>query len=297
MSTAMRWLKQAGKQSGRIAALALVGGFLAATMVRMSPGFGTDEDDLALSLSAETHQALRARRLAESNVARFYLYYAAGVARGDFGFSRSLNRPVGELLRERLPETLRSVGWGAGGGFAAGLALALATVFWPTRAGDLAAGAGSALFLSTPAAVLALLLLWMGANARWAIAALVFAQVYRYARNLLAEMSAAPHVLAARARGISAGRILWAHVVAPCAPQLCAVAGVCATLAFGASIPVEAVCDVPGIGQLAWKAALGRDLPLLATITVLLAALTMTVNAAADLLIAALAHGGEAGAA
>ncbi len=289
----MRWLKQVAKRSGRIAALTLLGGFLAATMVRMSPGFGTDEEDLALSLSAESHEALRARRMEQGNVARFYLHYAAGVGRGDFGFSRSLNRPVAELLRERLPETLKSVGWGAAGGFAAGLALALATVFWPTRMGDVAAGAGSAFFLSTPAAVLGLLLLWTGVNARWAIAALVFAQVYRYARNLLAEMSMAPHVAAARARGISAGRILWAHVAAPCAPELCALAGVCATLAFGAAIPVEAVCDVPGIGQLAWKAALGRDLPLLVTITVLLAVLTMTVNAAADLCIAALAHGGE----
>ena len=35
-------------------------------------------------------------------------------------------------------------------------------------------------------------------------------------------------------------------------------------LAFGVLIPIEAICDVPGIGQLTWKAAIARDLPLLA---------------------------------
>jgi ABC-type dipeptide/oligopeptide/nickel transport system permease component len=39
--------------------------------------------------------------------------------------------------------------------------------------------------------------------------------------------------------------------------------GVSLVLAFGSAIPVEALCDVAGVGQLAWRAALGRDLPLL----------------------------------
>jgi peptide/nickel transport system permease protein len=80
---------------------------------------------------------------------------------------------------------------------------------------------------------------------------------------------------------------LISHIVRPAAPQLVAAAGISATLAFGASIPVEAICDTPGIGQLVWKAALGRDLPLLVTITVLVALMTMTMNAAADVVIAA----------
>jgi ABC-type dipeptide/oligopeptide/nickel transport system permease component len=78
-----------------------------------------------------------------------------------------------------------------------------------------------------------------------------------------------------------------AHVVRPVGPQLFAVAGISASLAFGASIPVEVICDVPGIGQLVWKAALGRDLPLLVTITMLVCLMTMVVNAAADLFITA----------
>lgn len=274
-------------QARRILLLALLGGLLGATMVRLSPGFGTDEQDLSLTLSDQSREALRAERMADANIARFYLHYLAGLVRGDFGFSRSLNRPVAELLKERLPETLRSVAYGMAGGIACGLALAILTVFWRARLGDLLAGAWSGLFLSVPAAVLALLFLWTGANGKWAIVLLVFPHVYRYAKNLLVDNMASPHVLAACARGVSRTRILLAHVIRPVGPQLCAVAGISASLAFGASIPVEVICDVPGIGQLVWKAALGRDLPLLVTITILVSLMTMVVNAAADLLIAA----------
>jgi len=35
------------------------------------------------------------------------------------------------------------------------------------------------------------------------------------------------------------------------------MAGVTVSLAFSAAIPIEAVCDIPGVGQLAWQAALG----------------------------------------
>ena len=61
--------------------------------------------------------------------------------------------------------------------------------------------------------------------------------------------------------------ILFAHVFAPSAPQLAALAGISVSLAFGASIPIEVISDTPGVGQLAWKAAMDRDLPLLVNIT------------------------------
>jgi len=85
---------------------------------------------------------------------------------------------------------------------------------------------------------------------------------------------------------LSSWRILWAHVFTPAAPQLAALAGISVSLAFGASIPIEVVSDTPGIGQLAWRAALDRDLPLLVTITLLVALMTVAVNSVADLALA-----------
>ena len=279
------------RQMRRILLTVLLGGLLGATLVRLGPGFGVDERELDSRLSAESQQAIRADRARDNNIVWFYVRYLAGLPRGDFGFSRSLNRPVSELLKERLPLTLVSLGYGVFGGVAIGLAMALLTVWWRAPGAEIVPAILSGLFLAAPAAVIALVFLWIGPGipnaSRWAIALVVFPQVYRYAKNQLAAMSQSPHVLAARAKGLSSWRVLWAHILTPSAPQLAALAGISVSLAFGASIPIEVISDTPGIGQLAWRAAMDRDLPLLVTITVFVALMTLVVNSLADLGLAA----------
>jgi peptide/nickel transport system permease protein len=271
----------------RILLTVVLGGLLGATLVRLGPGFGVDERELDSRLSASSLQAIRAERARDNNIASFYLRYLLGVAHGDFGFSRSLNRPVSQLLKERLPLTLASLGYGALGGVSIGLTLALLTVWWRAPGSGVVPALLSGLCLATPAALIALLFLWMGAPSRWAIALVVFPHVYRYAKNQLVAISQSPHVVAAQAKGLSGWRVLWAHIFTPAAPQLAALAGISVSLAFGASIPIEVICDTPGIGQLAWRAAIDRDLPLLVTITVLVALMTMLVNSLADVALAA----------
>jgi peptide/nickel transport system permease protein len=80
-------------------------------------------------------------------------------------------------------------------------------------------------------------------------------------------------------------RILAWHVLPVAGPQLIALAGVTISLALGASIPVESLCGLPGIGQLAWQAALSRDLPLLVNLTVLVTLVTLLANSGADVMI------------
>jgi peptide/nickel transport system permease protein len=263
------------------------GGLLGATLVRMGPGFGIDEREMDNRLNSESRQAIRSERASENNIAVFYFRYLSGVAHGDFGFSRSLNRPVSQLLKERLPLTLVSLAYGVLGGASIGLMLALLTVWWRAPGSDVLPAVFSGICLALPAAVIALIFLWMGAGGRWAIALVVFPHVYRYAKNLLVATYQSPHVLAAQAKGLTGVRVLFAHVFTPAAPQLAALAGISVSLAFGASIPIEVICDTPGVGQLAWQAALDRDLPLLVTITVLVALMTLVVNSVADLALAA----------
>ena len=268
----------------------LLGSLLGATLVRLGPGFGVDERELDSRLSAESQRAIRVERAKDNNIALFYVRYLAGFVRGDFGFSRSLNRPVAELLKERMPLTLASLGFGVFTGASVGLALALLTVWWRAPGADLVPALLSGLCLAAPAAVIGLVLLWMGpwigAAVRWAIALVVFPHVFRYAKNQLVATSQMPHVVAAQAKGLSSWRILWAHIFTPAAPQLAALAGISVSLAFGAAIPIEVICDSPGVGQLAWRAAMDRDLPLLVTITVLVALMTLLVNSLADLALA-----------
>jgi peptide/nickel transport system permease protein len=132
--------------------------------------------------------------------------------------------------------------------------------------------------------VLALLSVLWNLPGALAIALIIFPRDYRYTRNLLDKAYSLPHIITARAKGVSQARILLWHVVPVVGPQLLALAGVSVSLALGAAIPVEALCGLPGIGQLAWQAALARDLPLLMNITVVVTLVTLLANSSADVI-------------
>ncbi len=255
--------------------------------MRLSPGFGSDARELDSRLRTESIQSIRDAHEAERDLLPFYGRYVGGLLRGDLGYSHTLGRPISELFRERLPTTLATVAAGLAGGWVLALTGAVAVVISRSRAIDLFMAGASGLFLCLPSAVLALLFLFTGGPAKLAVAFVVFPKIFQYTRNLLVESSERPHILGARARGLGASRIFWRHVVPPAAPQILALAGVSVNVALGASIPIEVICDSPGMGQLAWQAALARDMPLLVGLTLVVTALTLIANSASDLAIAA----------
>jgi peptide/nickel transport system permease protein len=134
------------------------------------------------------------------------------------------------------------------------------------------------MLLSIPSALLAVLCLLARLPPHVAIAAAVFPRVFPVAEDELRAATGAPHVVFGRAKGLSATRIFLAHIVPGTLPPLFALVGVSIVFAIGVSIPIEALLDFPGLGQLAWKAALGRDLPVLVTITLLMTGITIAVN-------------------
>ena len=267
-----------------LVATALLGGLLSATLVRLAPGFDTDEAVLNPHLSSESIQALRQARAEQHNIFRFYFHSLQGALHGDLGTSISLKQPVRTLLHDRVPLTLRLVGLGLLMGWAAVMALALSAARLRVIACDLFATILTGLLICVPAAVLALLSVLWNIPGALAIALIIFPRDYRFTRNLLDKAYSLPHIVTARAKGLSELRILFWHVVPVVGPQLLALAGVSVSLAIGAAIPVEALCGLAGIGQLAWQAALARDLPLLMNITVLVTLVTLLANSGADVI-------------
>lgn len=160
----------------------------------------------------------------------------------------------------------------------AGLAIPVARfrrAWWLDGAAAVAAG----LVLSLPAALLAYLCLAAGAATDAVLVLILAPRIFQFTRNLLVEAYGAAHVAMARARGIGELRILGAHVFPAVAPRMAALGGASLSMAIGAAIPVEAICGAPGLGQLAWQAAMARDLPLLIQLTVLVALATMAAMA------------------
>lgn len=276
-------MRRLGRHAAKMVVILLLSGFLGATLVRFAPGFGVDEQELDTRLSHESIQALRQSQGHDSSLAGFYLHYLTRLLHGDLGISRILQRPVRQLLAERVPETLKSVGLGLALGWTLGLGLAIATVMSRSGGVDLLASLLAGILLCLPAAVLALLFVIAHAPGRLVLGVIIFPKVFRYAHNLLEHSASLPHVLTARAKGVGNSRLLVWHILPVAGPQLLALAGVSVSMAFAAAIPVEALCDLPGIGQLAWKAALGRDLELLVNLTMVVTMVTLLANSATDL--------------
>jgi ABC-type dipeptide/oligopeptide/nickel transport system permease component len=87
--------------------------------------------------------------------------------------------------------------------------------------------------------------------------------------------------LSTNRRAIRLPTVLWGlglQLTLAVFPQLMAVAAMSVSLAFGAALPLEVVLDSPGIGHLAWNAAMSRDMPVLVAVTLMV---TLMVKVAA----------------
>jgi peptide/nickel transport system permease protein len=262
----------------RLLAILLVASFLAALLLRAAPGFSSDEREMSGGLSAHSIQAIRQEHLAQSNIPRFYADYLRSLMRGDLGSSQSLNQPVRQLLGERLPVTLRGLGFALLAAWVLGLGLAIGAQAFHSTVFALTTEGMSGILISTPAAALALIFVLLRWPPLWAASLLVFPKIYRYSSNLLRESYDRPHVLTARAKGAGRWQVLFWHVAPLAWPQLLALMGVSISIAIGVLLPIEVICDLPGIGQLAWQAAQSRDLPLLVNLTMVVTLLTVVAT-------------------
>ncbi len=265
-----------GRGALTLLATILLGGFAASALVFYSPGFGTDGCEWNPAISRSTCGAMRSQ--VETSLPRFYAGYLRGALHCDFGQSEAYHLPVTDLLRDRSAVSTVLLLRGTLGGLALGCLLAWLAA-WPRRnAIRFPAIAANGILLALPPAVLALFFffrewpLWLG------LSLAVLPRVFGVVRTLLEDLRDAPTLLAARARGLSGSRLAVAYVLGPAAPQLASLVGVTAVAAFGALVAIEALCDVPGVGQLVWKAALARDLPLLSTLALLVTSLVATVQ-------------------
>jgi peptide/nickel transport system permease protein len=162
------------------------------------------------------------------------------------------------------------------------LLFAIPPVLWRRPVLEPAFSIFSAVPACLPAAGVALALYRFGASVQWMIPVILFPRLYQFAGRLLRHAYGMPHVVLARAKGVGGARVFFGHVLPPTRGQLLALAAVSVNMAFGAAVAVEAICDLPGLGQLAWKAAMARDLPVLVVVTALVATLTQLSSLAAD---------------
>jgi peptide/nickel transport system permease protein len=271
----------------RISVIALLGGLVTATLVRTAPGYGLGDEQLDARRSRGSLSRAEALRAGEGGILHYYARFLVNYARGDLGQSSLFQRPAGKLMKERILPTATALVAGLAGGWMLALLLGIPIGFgfWP--AGEWLGRGTAILVQSLPPAVLGLLLLATGARGiaacGCALALILYPRLFQYVANLVQTAAAQPHVLMAKAKGLAQCRILRRHILPIVLPELLALAGVSASMALSAAIPLEMILDVAGLGQLAWQAALGRDMNLLVNLTVWISILLSLSNGVAGL--------------
>ena len=275
-------------QLRRVFLLTALSGLGCALLVHYAPGAQVDDRELNLRLNQQSIEAIRAERAAANHLGSALGKYLRQLVHGDLGFSTSKNAPVLELIQETAPTTAHEVLWGLAGSWLVALTLAIAAGQATNRAlakaCDLSTGAAAGLVLSVPTALLAYLCLSEGARVEWVFVLALAPRIFRTSKSLLDESYSSMPVLMARALGFSEWRILTRVTLPRTAPALLALAATSVALGLGAAIPIETICDVAGLGRLAWQAALSRDLFLLVNLTMIIAITTTAAMGLSELL-------------
>lgn len=258
---------------GRTVLLLLLASLGTIALVRLAPGYYTD----AREMDAQYAQGARAELEVERGRQRTIL--SSGIAslalwvRGNLGQSRQYGVPVTELIGPRLRVTAVLLVRGVGAGWLLALALALPLSARRGRTGEAFITLGVACLLALPIGAMATFCLLAGTGGPvLALTVLIGTRNFKFLYRLLRGAWREPHLLQARAQGIGCLRLARAHLLPVLQPQLLALVTMSLVIGLGAAVPAEVVFNVPGIGQLAWSAAMNRDLPVLLATTLFMAA-------------------------
>ncbi len=294
-----------GRYIGRRAIQSAFVLWLAATLafvaLQLAPG---DPAQALLAASGATADQIAERRrqlgLDDHPVVQ-YLRYMADLARGDLGESWLHGRPASQMLLEQLGPTVELSLAATVTGALAGLALGIAAAGRRSTWIDSAATAVSAIGLSTPVywsgmlaiTVFSVRLGWLPATGdgrmdQLVLPALVLGfalsgPVARLVRVRVIELMEEPFVIAARARGLPAWRVVLVHVLRPALAPALTVVALQAGFLLGGAVVTETVFARRGLGTLALEAIVWRDMPVVRAVVVCGALAYVLVNLLADL--------------
>lgn len=265
---------------------------------------------LGTSAREDTLAALRAELGLDRPAPARYLGWVSGLATGDLGTSTTYHVPVAGLVAERLAVTLPLALLALALVAALALPLGLAAAARRGRWTDRLVMVFSQLGVALPNFWIGLLLIlafatglrWFpaggfpgwGAGPAAALHALVLpaialalpqaAVLARVTRSSALDVVGQDFVRTARAKGLDPGTVLRRHVAPNALIPVLTILGLQFSFLVAGAVLVENVFNLPGLGRLAYQALAQRDLPVIRTVVLLLAALVIAVNGLVDLL-------------
>lgn len=252
--------------------------------------------------SSADRAALRARLGLDQPLAAQWVAFSGGLLRGDLGVSLYDGAAVSTLVAQRFMMTallaVAAMAIAMALGLPLGVVAALRTGSRWDSASSVLAVSGMALpsFVLGPLLMLlfGVLLGWLPIGGADGARALVLPALTlgvalagllaRMTRAALLEVLDAPHVVAARARGLSERRVVLAHVCRNAALPLVTTLGLQLGGLLGGAVITETVFGWPGLGQLAVEAIQRRDYPVVQGAVLVISLSYVLINTLTDLL-------------
>ncbi|MEP7067707.1 MAG: ABC transporter permease [Usitatibacter sp.] len=270
--------------------------------------------DPALALAGEDRdeslvQHLRAKFHLDDPIPVRYGYWIKDVLRGDLGESVRIQKPVTELILEKLPVTIELAVLAMLFALSIGITAGIVSAVFKDTAFDYVANVFALWGLSTPNFWLGILLIllfsvklgWLPASGyvspfedlRANLASMVMpafvlgnafaAVLMRHTRSAMLQVLTADYVRTARAKGLDERVVILRHALRNAlVPVITLGALEFGTLLSGAVL-TEQVFSIPGFGKLIVDAVFNRDYAVVQGVVLFTATVYVTLNLLADL--------------
>jgi peptide/nickel transport system permease protein len=244
-----------------------------------------------------------------------YLDWLGGVVTGDLGRSFASDQDVSGILGERLPVTFELIACALIVSLIFTVPVALLSARRPNGIVDRVSMAVSMVGLSVANYVLALVLVWVFAVKLAVLPAIGFIEIRDglgqnlksltlpavsigfplfcfYTRllraDVLEQMQGEDYIVTARAKGIGPWRVLIRHALPNSLFGLLTIVGLNLGTLIGATVIIESIFALPGIGQALLQAINNRDILAVEAVVLVLAVVVVLSNLITDLLYAVL---------
>jgi peptide/nickel transport system permease protein len=229
-----------------------------------------------------------------------YVKFVGNAVTGDFGASLRARRPVSELIRERLPNSLKLAAFAMAVSVLLAFPLGIVAAVHKGTGVDRTAQIIAILGQSLPTFWVGIVLIevvagrlqWLpsagtGGITHYILPGLtlgwfVVAGMMRLLRSSMLEVLDSEYVKLARVKGVDERRVIWGHALKNALIPVVTFAGIYFSILVTTAIVVETVFAWPGIGRLAYEAITSRDFPVIQAVVLLTAVIVAAVNLGVD---------------
>jgi peptide/nickel transport system permease protein len=229
-----------------------------------------------------------------------YLSFVGRAVTGDFGMSLRARKPVSELIRERLPNSLSLAAFAMTISVAIAFPLGVLAAVNKGTGLDRTAQVIAVLGQSLPTFWVSIVLVefvagrlqWLPAGGNdgftsyilpgFTLGWFVVAGMMRLLRSAMLEVLDSEYVKLARVKGVVEHHVIWRHALKNALIPVVTFAGIYFAILVTTAIVVETVFAWPGIGRLAYEGISSRDFPVIQAVVLTTAVIVAVVNLGVD---------------